>query len=85
MTYTISLEEAQTQYVALIEQAAKGDEIVLVRGTTPIARIVPPTLPPAPEVPKAAKRRLSFGMGKGNILFMADDFDAPLEDFREYM
>ncbi len=81
MTYTISLEEAQTQYVALIEQAANGDEIVLLRGTTPIARIVPP----APTAPKTAKRRLYFGMGKGSILSMADDFDAPLEDFREYM
>ena len=81
MTYTISLEEAQTRYVALIEQAANGDEIVLLRGTTPIARIVPP----APTVLKTAKRRLYFGMGKGSILSMADDFDAPLEDFREYL
>jgi hypothetical protein len=25
------------------------------------------------------------GKGKGHILYMADDFDAPLEDFKEYM
>jgi hypothetical protein len=26
-----------------------------------------------------------FGSGKGLITYMADDFDAPLEDFKEYM
>ena len=81
MTYAISLEEAQARYIALVEQAAKGDEIVLLRGTTPIARVVPP----APETPKPAQRGIQFGMGKGSILFMANDFDAPPEDFREYM
>ncbi len=81
MTYTIALEEAQTHYLALIEQASKGDEIVLLRGTTPFARILPPEI----ETQKTPQSRLQFGMGKGSILFMADDFDAPLEDFREYM
>lgn len=26
-----------------------------------------------------------FGGGKGFILYMADDFDEPLEDFKDYM
>jgi predicted DNA-binding antitoxin AbrB/MazE fold protein len=26
-----------------------------------------------------------FGSAKGSILYMAEDFDAPLEDFEEYM
>lgn len=81
MTYTIAIEDAQTRYLDLIEQASKGDEIVLLRGTTPIARILPPELQQA----QTSKRRLQFGMGKGSILFMADNFDAPLEDFQEYM
>ena len=29
--------------------------------------------------------RPQFGSGKADILYMADDFDAPLEEFREYM
>jgi hypothetical protein len=36
------------------------------------------TLPPADE------RRPVFGCLKGQI-WMADDFDAPLEEFKEYM
>ncbi|MDM8521693.1 DUF2281 domain-containing protein [Anaerolineales bacterium HSG6] len=35
------------------------------------------------EPPKHT-RQARFGSGKGTII-MADDFDAPLEDFEEYM
>jgi len=31
------------------------------------------------------KQPLKFGAMKGLVLHMADDFDAPLEDFEEYM
>jgi prevent-host-death family protein len=30
-------------------------------------------------------KRLSYGYGKGTVLHMAKDFDAPLEDLQEYM
>jgi hypothetical protein len=30
-------------------------------------------------------KRPRFGSAKNDILYMADDFDAPLEDFKEYM
>ena len=36
-------------------------------------------------VPEKPKRKPRFGSAKGLIIYMADDFDAPLEDFREYM
>ena len=32
-----------------------------------------------------AKERLSFGYGAGTVRHIASDFDAPLEDLREYM
>lgn len=31
------------------------------------------------------KKPLQFGSMKGLVLYMADDFDAPLEDFEDYM
>lgn len=37
------------------------------------------------EVKPAGKARPVFGSGKGLFSDMSDDFDAPLEDFREYM
>ena len=31
------------------------------------------------------KKPLQFGAMKGLVLYMADDFDAPLDDFEDYM
>ncbi|MGB7209388.1 MAG: DUF2281 domain-containing protein [Pyrinomonadaceae bacterium] len=31
------------------------------------------------------KKPLQFGSMKGLVLYIAEDFDAPLEDFEEYM
>jgi len=31
------------------------------------------------------KVKKGFGGGKGLIAYMADDFDAPLDDFKDYM
>jgi hypothetical protein len=36
-----------------------------------------------PEQSNSGKRK--FGSMKGLVVYMADDFDAPLEDFKEYM
>ncbi len=33
---------------------------------------------------KKLKKR-PFGLRKGSLKYMADDFDAPLEDFKDYM
>lgn len=34
---------------------------------------------------KVQKKTPKFGSAKGIITYMADDFDAPLDDFKEYM
>jgi hypothetical protein len=36
-------------------------------------------------VPQPQRRQPKFGSVKGLIMYMADHFDAPLDDFREYM
>jgi hypothetical protein len=33
----------------------------------------------------SSAKRPQFGSAKNDILYIADDFDAPLEDFKEYM
>lgn len=72
----VTIEDAQQRLRELVERAAGGDE-VLITGPTdaPLARIVPALLPGGKRV---------AGMAKGEI-WMADDFDAPLDDFQEYM
>jgi hypothetical protein len=37
------------------------------------------------EIGKKNKPKRRFGSMKGLVVHIADDFDAPLEDFREYM
>ncbi|MBC7528336.1 MAG: DUF2281 domain-containing protein [Chthonomonadaceae bacterium] len=46
--------------------------------------ILPDDPEPDDETASDEKPRPRFGSGKG-IFRMAHDFDAPLEDFREYM
>ena len=49
------------------------------------AAFVTLTLEPKPEEARPLNRAAEIrGMGKGKV-WMAEDFDAPLEDFAEYM
>jgi antitoxin (DNA-binding transcriptional repressor) of toxin-antitoxin stability system len=74
---TVTVEEAQAQLPKLIEQLHPGDEIVITRDQKPVARLVGEGTPPL--------RPRQLGALKGTVLYMAPDFDAPLEDFKEYM
>lgn len=72
---SISVEETGSELLELIEQVYRGEEVVITQRDRPVARIVP--MPRADSHPQ-------FGSAHGRI-HMADDFDAPLDDFREYM
>jgi prevent-host-death family protein len=70
----VTLEEAQKQLPRLIQEAGEGEEIIITQDSRPIARLVSlPGVKPKPQ----------FGSARG-LIQMADDFDAPLEDFKEY-
>ena len=51
----------------------KGVEVVITEQDTPVARFVPATEPRRPRRPGSAE----------GLITLADDFDAPLEDFSE--
>jgi antitoxin (DNA-binding transcriptional repressor) of toxin-antitoxin stability system len=75
----ITVEEAQAKLKELIHQLAPGEAIVITENQQPVAKLVS-------EQPKPAKQhRPGPGLCKGMITYMAPDFDAPLEDMREYM
>jgi antitoxin (DNA-binding transcriptional repressor) of toxin-antitoxin stability system len=78
MSLTVSVEEAQDKLKELIFQLAPGDEIIIVEDQEPVAKLVGQQKP----IPGT---RLGPGLCKGVITYMAPDFDAPLDDFREYM
>jgi antitoxin (DNA-binding transcriptional repressor) of toxin-antitoxin stability system len=74
---TITIEEAQARLPQLIDNLKPGGEIVITRNEQPVARLV------AEARTQIAQRQL--GTLKGTVLHIAPDFDAPLEEFKEYM
>lgn len=76
---TINLKDADDQLKQLVEAALRGEEVRIVDDNERVVQLVPET----PVSPTG--RRRQFGSAKGLIAFMADDFDEPLEDFKEYM
>jgi antitoxin (DNA-binding transcriptional repressor) of toxin-antitoxin stability system len=72
----ISIQEAQSKLSELIHRLAPGDEIVITEDDRPVARLTATRPPMTPRPP---------GFLRGSVLYMAPDFDAPLDDFREYM
>ncbi len=75
----VVLEDVDSQLAQLVQRASSGEDIVIIQNHTPIARIT--ALPE--NTPK--EREGGFGSGKYALVYMADDFDAPLDDFKEYM
>ena len=66
----VSLYNAKTHLSELVEEAAKGREIVIAKSGKPKARLVP-------LAPKQRRPLRGYGAGKGKV-WIADDFDAPL-------
>jgi antitoxin (DNA-binding transcriptional repressor) of toxin-antitoxin stability system len=77
MSATLTVEEAQARLKEVIGKLAPGEEVVITDNQQPVARLVGerPARPPRPAP----------GAGKGSILYMAPDFDEPMEEFEEYM
>ena len=69
----IDLSYAQTHLAELIEEAALGKEIIIQNDGWAF-KIVPVQRP---------DQRPQFGSAKG-LIKMSDDFDEPLEDFKDY-
>jgi antitoxin (DNA-binding transcriptional repressor) of toxin-antitoxin stability system len=73
---TISLQDAQARLPELIASLTPGEELQIAENGHPVAKLtrnLPESWPCQP------------GSAKHIPHWMAPDFDAPLEDFREYM
>jgi prevent-host-death family protein len=71
----IDINQARQHFPELVEKSILGNEIIITRQGLPIAKII--------GIPKRKKQR-RFGTAKG-LIKMSEDFDKPLEDFKEYM
>lgn len=67
--------EAKTHLSAILEKVAHGQTFIITKRGQPIAEIRPFSPPAKKRIPGLWKDRM----------WVAPDFDAPLEDFKEYM
>jgi antitoxin (DNA-binding transcriptional repressor) of toxin-antitoxin stability system len=73
---TVTLAEAQAQLPKLLAELQPGEELTITTQGQPLAQI------------KKAQRNswpCQAGCYRKSNFFMAPDFDAPLDDFKEYM
>ena len=71
----ISIAEAKARFSEILKRVESGETIVITRYGKPVARI---------EAEGQNRKLPRIGAFKGEI-WMSDDFDEPLEEFREYM
>jgi len=71
-----NIHEAKARLSELIQKAMLGEEVIIARDNRPVAKLI---------ALRPAKQRRKLGSAKGKILYIAPDFDAPLEDFKDYM
>jgi prevent-host-death family protein len=67
--------EAKTRLPELLERVREGHVYRITKRGIPVAELRPIDKPP---------RRPKRGEDRGKI-WMSDDFDAPLDDFKDYM
>ncbi|MDI6794426.1 MAG: type II toxin-antitoxin system Phd/YefM family antitoxin [bacterium] len=73
--HAVKLKEAKVRLAELIDEAAYGEEVLITRGDGITFKIIPISqTKPSPK----------FGSAKG-LVEISDDFDEPLEDFKDYM
>jgi antitoxin (DNA-binding transcriptional repressor) of toxin-antitoxin stability system len=73
--YQIDIDKAKIQLASLFQTALNGEVIIITQNGQPVLKLAP--------IIQSKKRRQS-GSARG-LISMSDDFDQPLEDFREYM
>ncbi|PYS13816.1 MAG: type II toxin-antitoxin system prevent-host-death family antitoxin [Acidobacteria bacterium] len=68
--FTVNMHEAKTQFSKLIARVEAGEEIVIARDGTPVARLVAFRQPVSKRI--AGRDR--------NLFCVPEDFDAPLPE-----
>ncbi|MDD4355897.1 MAG: type II toxin-antitoxin system prevent-host-death family antitoxin [Smithellaceae bacterium] len=72
----IDINQAVQHLPELVEQTISGDDIVITKEGHPVVKLVAICVKPT--------HQRKFGTAKG-LIKISDDFDATLNDFKEYM
>jgi prevent-host-death family protein len=73
--HQVDIDEAQAHLPDLVQAAMSGVEVIITKDDRPVAKLLPLA---------QTKPRPQFGSAAG-LITMSDDFDAPLEDFNDYV
>jgi len=71
-----NIAEAKSHFSELVKLAMLGEDVVIARDNKPLIRLVPVAAPRKARKP---------GTAKGQILYIAPDFDQLPPDFKEYI
>ena len=71
-----NITEAKAHFSELVQKAMLGEEIIIAKDNKPVLKLVPLDQPKQPRKP---------GSGKGQILYVAPDFDATPKGFEDYV
>jgi antitoxin (DNA-binding transcriptional repressor) of toxin-antitoxin stability system len=77
MSVFITIEEVQSRLPELLREMIPGEERIITENDRIVARLTRAPLPP--DKPR------QLGTLKGTVLYMAPDFDEPLDDFKDSM
>ncbi|MDJ0692162.1 MAG: type II toxin-antitoxin system prevent-host-death family antitoxin [Xenococcaceae cyanobacterium MO_188.B32] len=72
---SITMAEAAQKLPDLIDAAMRGEEILITKDNISVVKLIPANPVKQPRKPGSAK----------GMVWMSDDFDEPLEDFKEYL
>lgn len=75
----ISVEQASNTLIDLIKKVNEGEEVIITYGEEPVAEIIATS-----KKYLSDKKKIKAGSAKG-LIEIGDDFDEPLDDFKEYM
>jgi len=73
---TFNIADAKTRFSELVQKAMLGEEVIIAKDNKPVAKLVPLEKRKQPRKP---------GSGKGQLLYIAPDFDATPEQFKDYV
>ena len=72
---TVTMEDVQAHLPEMLDRVQHGEEVLITRAGRPVARLTG----------ESSRTTPILGTGEGTVLYIAPDFDSPLDDFREYM